>query len=426
MIVDGISYVSIPWINVALKWYTFSMVFKFFWTIMVGFIYSSLVMRVSNRNVKYLYLVAMAEITLFINFTRWHVFLTHVPIVFTYFIAHTFPTSKWMPWSMFFLNIAYLLLFHWQKFLDISLCDGDAGLYMDWAVMIALIPITSYAWDVYDVATTPPAATTNPNIAPSHNDPRYTPISSMSSSVTSSKDHKDDEHTRLELLRPKASFLEYLAYVLIPAGLFTGPTISLYEFRKFMQLQAVPNQPGRYQSFLMTFALGALLSLGSIFVYPHFAVTHMSEPWFRQMNFAFRLAFCFITGSSYRWKMYGAWYFAEAAYVAMGMGLKTHADGSIKWDGRHNADAFLIESSPLISDYIFHWNIFANRWLHRYVYRRLQHALGKESTSMRCNLFTFAVSAIWHGFYPGYYMFFITVSWMSVINKGKFYSRIVF
>ena len=49
-------------------------------------------------------------------------------------------------------------------------------------------------------------------------------------------------------------------------------------------------------------------------------------------------------------------------------------------------------------DCINNWNIGTNLWLRMVVYERVPKNYG--------TVFTFALSALWHGFYPGYYMTF--------------------
>lgn len=51
-------------------------------------------------------------------------------------------------------------------------------------------------------------------------------------------------------------------------------------------------------------------------------------------------------------------------------------------------------------DAIQNWNCGTNRWLRTLVYERVPKQYG--------TLLTFALSAVWHGFYPGYYLTFAT------------------
>lgn len=49
---------------------------------------------------------------------------------------------------------------------------------------------------------------------------------------------------------------------------------------------------------------------------------------------------------------------------------------------------------------VSHWNIGTNLWLRNVVYERVPKKYG--------TLLTFGLSALWHGFYPGYYVTFAT------------------
>lgn len=57
-----------------------------------------------------------------------------------------------------------------------------------------------------------------------------------------------------------------------------------------------------------------------------------------------------------------------------------------------------VQFATNIRDSINSWNMATNRWLRHIVYERVPRRYG--------TLLTFGLSAVWHGFYPGYYMTF--------------------
>ncbi|KAG7121163.1 Lysophospholipid acyltransferase like protein [Verticillium longisporum] len=57
-----------------------------------------------------------------------------------------------------------------------------------------------------------------------------------------------------------------------------------------------------------------------------------------------------------------------------------------------------------------------NKWLRNYVYLRVT-PRGKKP-GFRASLMTFGTSALWHGFYPGYYMTFILASLIQTVAKN--------
>lgn len=54
------------------------------------------------------------------------------------------------------------------------------------------------------------------------------------------------------------------------------------------------------------------------------------------------------------------------------------------------------------------WNMGTNRWLRMLVYERVN----KYAT-----ILTYALSAIWHGFYPGYYLTFASGALFTIAAR---------
>lgn len=115
-----------------------------------------------------------------------------------------------------------------------------------------------------------------------------------------------------------------------------------------------------------------------------------------------RLIYLQVAAFTSRCKYYVAWFLSEAACVLCGFGFNGYdASGKARWDRFTNIYVAKCEFSQSIKEMLDHWNIGANRWLRYYVYMRITppgQTGGASST-----LVTYAVSALWHGFYPGYY-----------------------
>lgn len=75
-----------------------------------------------------------------------------------------------------------------------------------------------------------------------------------------------------------------------------------------------------------------------------------------------------------------------------------------------NVNFFAIESTCDFRTIIGEWNVCTNRWLHTYIYQRL-------GRNFKANLSTYLVSAFWHGFYPGYYISFISGALYTALTK---------
>ncbi|CAI5733884.1 unnamed protein product [Peronospora destructor] len=99
-------------------------------------------------------------------------------------------------------------------------------------------------------------------------------------------------------------------------------------------------------------------------------------------------------------KYYSAWKIAEGATVLCGFGFEGFSkDGSsLGWNGVSNMDILGFEFSQSIRAASRAWNKGTQNWLERYVYTRTGNSL----------MATYFISAFWHGFYPGYYLFFMS------------------
>ena len=63
-----------------------------------------------------------------------------------------------------------------------------------------------------------------------------------------------------------------------------------------------------------------------------------------------------------------------------------------------------------------------NNWLRNYMYLRVT-PKGKKP-GFRASLATFATSAFWHGFYPGYYLSFVLAAFLQTVAKSKYFSHL--
>ena len=77
------------------------------------------------------------------------------------------------------------------------------------------------------------------------------------------------------------------------------------------------------------------------------------------------------------------------------------------WRGVENIDIITYETGTNIQSLSRAWNKRTQNWLEQYVYQRTDRSL----------LCTYAVSALWHGLYPGFFLFFFAAALMSSIER---------
>jgi hypothetical protein len=129
----------------------------------------------------------------------------------------------------------------------------------------------------------------------------------------------------------------------------------------------------------------------------------LKKPWVSRFAYSW-VALFFI-----RMKYYFAWKNAEGACNIWYAGFEGFdEDGNPKgWENSNNVDMFEFETASNVKTLSAAWNKKTANWLGRYVYMRTGGSL----------VATYGLSAFWHGFYPGYYMFFLTVPLLTACER---------
>jgi lysophospholipid acyltransferase len=79
-----------------------------------------------------------------------------------------------------------------------------------------------------------------------------------------------------------------------------------------------------------------------------------------------------------------------------------------------NVDILACELATTPSGYIAGWNTSVQAWLKDCVYRRLPRGMPRPAKQLA----VFAVSAFWHGVHPGYYLCFLGMFAMVVVEQA--------
>jgi hypothetical protein len=131
--------------------------------------------------------------------------------------------------------------------------------------------------------------------------------------------------------------------------------------------------------------------------------------WIAERSHWARYAFTYICLISERFKFYFIWKMSEGANILAGYGVQYDDKGKVAgYRGIvDNCDVMGFEFSTTIQTLSRAWNKGTQAWLERYTYQRTN----------RSQVITYFVSAIWHGIYPGFFFFFLSVPLISDIEK---------
>lgn len=133
------------------------------------------------------------------------------------------------------------------------------------------------------------------------------------------------------------------------------------------------------------------------------------EEAFFEKNFFQRMLYVLVCTTVARQKYYFAWILGETLNLAAGFGFNGYdSKGEPKWDLNENVSIWEVECANSLKTNIDGWNKRTLVWLRRVVYDRAP----KHQT-----MAVFAVSAFWHGFYPGYYLTFGSAALFTIAAR---------
>lgn len=231
-----------------------------------------------------------------------------------------------------------------------------------------------------------------------------------------------------EVLRPSQkqyrllhlpSFIEYMGFCLCCGTHLAGPVYEIQDYLDWAANKGVwspdaAKAPPSPYSAAFRAVLQALLCMG---IYTHLTprvpYSKIFEPQYKEWGFWQRWGYQYLCGFAARWKYYFIWSISEASVIISGFGFSGWSDSQPpkpKWTRAKNADIARVELSGSCAELPLVWNIHVSTWLRLYVYERVCKK-GKKPGLFEL-LVTQVVSAVWHGLYAGYLLFFINSALM--------------
>ncbi|KAK4262718.1 hypothetical protein QN277_028245 [Acacia crassicarpa] len=208
------------------------------------------------------------------------------------------------------------------------------------------------------------------------------------------------------------SLIEYFGYCLCCGSHFAGPVFEMKDYLDWAEGKGLWSTSAKGAS-PYGGTIRALLQAGfcmALYLYlvPYFPLSRFTEPIYQEWGFWKRLGYQYMSGFTARWKYYFIWSISEASVIISGLGFSGWTESSPpkpRWDRAKNVDILGVEFAKNAVVIPTVWNIQVSTWLRHYVYDRLV-PKGKKAGFFQL-LATQTVSAVWHGLYPGYLIFFV-------------------
>lgn len=300
-----------------------------------------------------------------------------------------------MPWIGFVFLMGHMSITHISR----QIADDAHAVDVSGAQMVMLMKLSAFCWNVHDGRLDPKLMT-------------------------------DTQKDRAVYEMP--SLLDYTGYVLFFPCFWGGPAFDYIDYRRWLDTTMFDVSPGtkapltrgkhRIPRSGTPAAIKAGLGLMWIFLFLKFGSWYNNEfmlsDEYMKYSLLRRIWIMYVFGFATRLKYYGVWSLTEGACIMTGMGFNgvDPKTGKAKWDRLENVNPWQLETAQNSRGYLESWNKNTNHWLRNYVYLRVT-PKGKKP-GFRASLATFATSAFWHGFYPGYYLTFILGSFIQTIAKN--------
>lgn len=318
-----------------------------------------------------------------------------------YCIAYYLKSSPYMPWVGFFYLMGHMSISHIQR----QASNDPGSVDITGAQMVLLMKLSSFCWNVADGQL--PA------------------------------DHLS-EYQKERMLKDVPPILDYAAWVLFFPSLFAGPAFDFADYRRWIdttmfdvpaEVDPSKKPPVRKKRKIPRSGTPATLKAASglvwllffIFAGTKYYPNVILQPSFREYGMAQRIWINYVINVVARFKYYAVWSLSEGACILAGMGYNGFdpITGKVSWNKLQNIDPWQVEFAQNTRGYLAGWNMNTNNWLRNSVYLRVT-PRGKKP-GFRASLITFATSALWHGFYPGYYLTFVLASVVQTVAKRKLF-----
>jgi len=196
-----------------------------------------------------------------------------------------------------------------------------------------------------------------------------------------------------------------------------------YEYRDFIDFNngnlyaSCPSKkcPSSWFPALIKF-LTALVLLAFHFAFKvYFPVDYIYLPHFGERNVLYKVFYTICALQGVRFGYFFSFCLSEGTNILNGFGFNGYVDGKIQWDRLASVNVLEVEFAQSPRDITDNWNITAGHWLKYYVYWRTDKP--SEKPSVFALYLTNITSALWHGFYPGYFIHFTTAALLANIAR---------
>ncbi|KAK3737487.1 hypothetical protein QZH41_010816 [Actinostola sp. cb2023] len=149
-----------------------------------------------------------------------------------------------------------------------------------------------------------------------------------------------------------------------------------------------------------------------------FTASHMNTEEFKALSFISQMWYIGFWGRIILMRYLGVWLTAEGSCIVTGLSYNGKTpQGQLIWDGLRNIKLTIYETSYTYQHIVECFNVNTNKWVFRYVFKRLRF-LGNKDLS---HFLTLMFLAVWHGLHVGYFICF-SLEFLIILMERQVYN----
>ena len=211
------------------------------------------------------------------------------------------------------------------------------------------------------------------------------------------------------------SLLEMICYCYSFPGLLTGPVLSYQEYSYFIKNDAKLRYKFSMFELMRELVLMGLSLFVILFEKRFYDKTEILSINFSKNPFWYKMFYCYTYFFLYRFRIVFVKTLSHVQYIILG--IQQVKKGKLGGLCR-GCDLYTIEFSNTFRDRVGAWSIPINRMLRKYVYLPVIGLYGFSKGN--ASSLTFLYSAVWHGFYPNYYISFVFFQ-LTILTERALY-----
>jgi lysophospholipid acyltransferase len=321
---------------------------------------------------------------------REHVLFPLISALFTYYFLKFFGREKAV--LHFVVSMIYLSFFHVYK-----LMTDWSG----WEVEISVILMI--------------------------NIPKYTAFTWSYQDGGKKEEDLSPEQFRNRIVK-LPSLLDYLSYIYFYGSAIVGPSYDYKVHEEFINRQG--DYARDYHTLLPTLAYvgsGFINMMVVVLFEKTYNAFGTLTPEFAKRDFLGKCVYMVLSAQVMKSLYFTPWLVSTASVTAAGLNYNLQGKTFFERYGKViSVRPINHEIADNIKDKIDEWNIPVQQWLKNYVYFRIvtqEEARKNPKKAALASNITFMVSALWHGFYPLYYLVFFWFFLTQQVSKSLYNIR---